>query len=112
MSIVVSHKFNEKISVSATWVYGTGNAITLPGGKHSTLETSPWNNQNSTGSFDPISIANGWFSDYSADLFEEGRNGFRMQDYHRLDVGINLRKETKWGERTWNFGMYTMLTVD
>ena len=106
LSVVVSHKLNEKISLSATWIYGTGNAITLPGGKHSTLETAPWDPRNSFGSFQPINISSIWFGDFSADLFEEGRNGFRMQHYHRLDLGISLRKEKKWGERTWNFGVY------
>ena len=26
----MSHKFNDKWDVGATWVYGTGNAITFP----------------------------------------------------------------------------------
>jgi len=36
----------------------------------------------------------------------ENRNGFRMPSYHRLDVGVNLHKEKKWGNRTWSFGLY------
>ena len=30
ISIVVSHQLNKKIDISGTWVYGTGNATTLP----------------------------------------------------------------------------------
>jgi len=31
-----------------------------------------------------------------------------MPSYHRLDVGINMHKEKKWGERTWSFGVYNL----
>jgi hypothetical protein len=31
-----------------------------------------------------------------------------MPAYHRLDIGINFKKETKWGERTWSFGAYNL----
>jgi hypothetical protein len=39
------------------------------------------------------------------DYFEK-RNSYRMPAYHRLDIGVNFRKDTKWGERTWSFGVY------
>jgi hypothetical protein len=29
-----------------------------------------------------------------------------MKAYHRLDVGVNVHKETRFGERTWSFGLY------
>ena len=29
-----------------------------------------------------------------------------MPSYHRLDVSVNLKKQKKWGERTWSFGVY------
>ena len=29
-SLVLAHKFNEKWDIGATWVYGTGNAMTFP----------------------------------------------------------------------------------
>ncbi|MDV7395339.1 hypothetical protein RZS08_28385, partial [Arthrospira platensis SPKY1] len=30
MSVVVIHELSERITLSGTWVYGTGNAVTLP----------------------------------------------------------------------------------
>ena len=36
----------------------------------------------------------------------DSRNNYRMPNYHRLDVSINMKKEKKWGERTWSFGLY------
>ncbi|MEZ4828333.1 MAG: TonB-dependent receptor [Bacteroidia bacterium] len=105
LSVVVSHTFNERVSVSGTWVFGTGNAITLPSGNYATLEH--WDfGDGVTGSFVPMSISSALWGDFSARLYENGRNGFRMEPYHRLDLGVNLSKKTKWGERTWNFGVY------
>lgn len=108
LSVVVSHAFNERISVSGTWVYGTGNAITLPSGNYPTIEQWDFfgSTLNTTGSFVPMSISSALWGDFSGRLYENGRNGFRMEAYHRLDLGVNLTKKTRWGERTWNFGVY------
>ena len=86
LSLVMSHQIKENINIAATWVYGTGNAITLPLIKYQGLS----NNYNTM-----------------EDLYYYGeRNGFRMRSYHRLDLGINFRKLTKWGERTINLSVY------
>ena len=70
------------------WVYGTGNSISLPIASYSGLPS-----------------ANPWVTDNSIEHYES-RNGFRMQAYHRLDLGVNMHKEKKWGKRTWNIGLY------
>jgi hypothetical protein len=31
-----------------------------------------------------------------------------MPAYHRLDLGINFKKDTKWGQRVWSFGAYNV----
>lgn len=105
LSIVVSHEFNERISVAGTWVYGTGNAITIASGGYGTL--FDWNNNvnQNFGNYSQI-LSGGGFGNGGVDLYENGRNGFRMESYHRLDLGVNLTKKTKWGQRTWNFGVY------
>ena len=36
----------------------------------------------------------------------EKRNSYRMPAYHRLDIGVNFHKQTKWGDRTWSVGVY------
>lgn len=35
-----------------------------------------------------------------------GKNNMRYPMYHRLDFGINLHKQKKFGKRTWRFGAY------
>ncbi len=89
ISVVVTHKFNNKVDVGLTWVYGTGNATTLGIERYSSLDES----------------LEGYFQGGDIEYFEN-RNGFRMPSYHRLDVGVNLHKEKKWGKRTWSFGLY------
>ncbi len=86
ISFVLTHKFNEKFDIGVVWVYGTGNAITLALQKYNSL---------GDGSFSPSEVNH-----------IEQRNGYRMPSYHRLDVGLNYHKKTKWGESTWSFGIY------
>ncbi|MEL6674765.1 MAG: carboxypeptidase-like regulatory domain-containing protein [Bacteroidota bacterium] len=102
ISVVVAHRFSEKVSVSGTWVFGTGNAISLASGGYA--YTTDWirNSQNLRSySFGSANAFNS-----GVQLFENGRNGYRMEPYHRLDLGINFTKKKKWGSRTWNFGVY------
>ena len=44
VSVVVTHKINDRIDIAGTWVFGTGNAITLPTAGYSTINnpTNPW----------------------------------------------------------------------
>ena len=95
VGIVVTHKFNDKIDVAGTWVYGTGNAVTLAYESYQAL-----------GQFGQY---------YGADYIEdniinhiEKRNNYRMPAYHRLDLGVNFRKKRKFGKRTWSVGAYNV----
>jgi len=45
----------------------------------------------------------GWFDQLE---FYERRNDFRMNAYHRLDVGVTFTKQKKLWKRTWAFGAY------
>lgn len=83
-SIVINHKFNNKIDIGVTWVYGTGNATTLGIQKYV-----------------PYGI-----NSFQLIEYYESRNNFRTPAYHRLDVGVNFHKEKKWGNRTWSIGVY------
>ncbi len=88
VSVAVTHKFNDRVDVGLVWVYGTGNAITLPTERYRGLQSNP-------------------YSFYQGEIGHiDSRNNYRMPAYHRLDLGVNLRKEKRWGERTWSFGLY------
>lgn len=83
VSIVASYHISKRINVSATWVYATGNAVTFPSGQYE---------------------INGNIIPYYTE-----RNGYRMPDYHRLDLGVTLyNKERKKFRSNWNFSVYNV----
>ncbi len=88
--ITGNYKFNKRVSLSATWVYSTGNAVTLGNSRY--LGPAPYNNA---------------FNQY---LYENThtpeRNNFRFSANHRLDVGVDFTKKKRRYERTWSFGAY------
>lgn len=81
ISVVGIFDLNEKWSLSATWVYNTGNAATFPSGKYEV--------------------------DGNVQFYYTERNGYRMPDYHRLDLGAtwNIKKTTKF-ESSLSFSLY------
>ena len=91
ISLAITHKFNERFDLGLTWVYGTGNAVSLPIEQYPSLGL-PYQTY--------IYI---W---YDFVEYYEGRNGFRMPAYHRLDLSFNLHKKLKRYERTWTIGLY------
>lgn len=68
-------------SISATFVYATGHAVTWPSGKYQV-------------------------NDQVLFYYTE-RNAYRMPDYHRLDVGLTWEPSLKKGfNSSWTFGIY------
>ena len=92
-SLVLSHKFNDRIEVGGTWVYGTGNAMTFPQAVYLGMpNTSSWDGMS------------------TVDLVESygDRNSTRMNPFHRLDLGVNFHKERKSWSRTLSVGAYNV----
>ncbi|MEI9912420.1 MAG: hypothetical protein WDO71_23885 [Bacteroidota bacterium] len=69
VAVVASYQLNKKWTVSANWVFYTGDAVTFPAGKYRV-------------------------NDRTVFYYTE-RNGYRMPDYHRLDLGAHLYIKTK-----------------
>ncbi|MCF8362535.1 MAG: TonB-dependent receptor [Prolixibacteraceae bacterium] len=81
VSIVAIYKFSPLWTLSGSWVYNTGTAVTLPAGKY----------------FIDGTIAN----------LYTGRNGYRMPDYHRLDLGATwLLSKSERTRSELNFSVY------
>jgi hypothetical protein len=92
-SLVISHKFNDKWDVGATWVYGTGNAITFPQGVYTGMpQISPWDEQ----------VAVDFVESYG------NRNSTRLPAYHRLDFGVNKHKKRNKWDSTLSLGAYNV----
>lgn len=83
LSIVLNHQLKENVDLSATWIFGTGNAFTMAVGKYFTPDNT------------------------EIHIYEE-KNSFRMRSYHRLDVGVNFHKQKKRGIRTWSLSVYNL----
>lgn len=101
ISVVGIYKINDHITLSATWVYGTGNAITLPIASYGVEQhTTPGTQQpqSSVGGIWPYSMA----GDYGK------KNSFRMSPYHRMDIGIQFHKKLKRCIRTFEFSIYNV----
>lgn len=92
ISIALTHEFNKRFDIGMTWVYGTGNAVTLAVMEYPQAEI-------------PGTSIDNWYSTGSLKEYE-GRNNYRMPAYHRLDLGLNFHKEKKHGIRTWNISVY------
>lgn len=93
ISVVASYEIGPRITVSATWVYGTGNAITLA------------NNQFIA--YHPRTLINENFASFFAED-ALSRNNFRMRAYHRGDISFNFSKQKRKHKRTWSFGAYNV----
>jgi len=81
ISLVGMYELSKRWSLSATWVYNTGNAVTFPTGKYE---------------IDGKTVM----------LYSE-RNANRMPAYHRLDIGATwIVKKTAKFESSWTFSLY------
>lgn len=78
----------KNMQVSAIWVFGTGNAITLPLALYK-----------QAGNYNTVDQSQG--VTYYGD-----RNSYRMRSYHRLDLTVSWTKQRRWGERKWSVGLY------
>lgn len=98
ISVVAIYKLRENITLSGTWVYGTGSAITLPLGEFPATNWSPLtqyipNNQ--------------YYYEYYNMVTDYGKvNSFRMKAYHRMDLAVQFHKQMKRHKRTWEIGFY------
>lgn len=100
ISVVGIFELTPKITLSGTWVYGTGNALTLPVATYDAY-IDRFNNARRT----PTIVSRIQWS--SQDVNEYGeKNSFRAEPYHRLDFGIQFHKKLKRHERTWEFSLY------
>jgi hypothetical protein len=81
IAIVGIYNVNARWTLSSTWVYNTGNAVSWPSGKFAVDGV-------------PVYL-------YSS------RNSYRMPAYNRLDLGATLlMKKTKTSESSWTFSIY------
>lgn len=81
IAIVGTYQLNKKWTLSADWVFYTGDAVTFPSGKYTV--------------------------DGNVYFLYTKRNAYRMPSYHRLDLGATLQlKQRKKFSSELNFSLY------
>jgi outer membrane cobalamin receptor len=92
LSVAMTHAWNERMDFSAAWVYGTGNAVSLPTATYRSVNSAPY-----AGSY------------FGQEVYYYGdRNSFRMRSYHRLDLSFSFWKTKKWGRSKWTIAVYNV----
>ncbi len=83
VSIVGMYDISKRVSLAATFVYRTGNAVTFPTGKY--------------------------YVDGQLHYLYTERNGYRMPAYHRMDLSCTVEgKPRPKYENSWNFACYNV----
>jgi len=81
--IVMNYELTKRSYFSANWIYSSGTPMTVPVGR--------------------AMIGNNIVPIYSS------RNGYRIPDYHRLDLSYSIKNKEKKGRKwngEWNFSLY------
>ena len=87
LSVVLSYQINKRLTLAGTFVYATGNAITVQ-----------------TGSY---------LIDGTLNTIYSERNSFRIKPYHRADISLTVKgKESKKFKSSWNFSIYNLYNRD
>ena len=105
ISLVGIYKLTNRITISANWVYGTGNAVSLATEEYKTFVHLPVTMSYPPG-VEPFDHGN--MQETGDEDALERKNNFRMGAYHRFDLGIQFHKQKKWGERTWEVSIYNV----
>lgn len=83
LTLVMSYNLNKKLVFSTSFIYYTGDAVTFPSAQYS-------------------------YDGYNVPYVAQ-RNGNRLPDYHRLDLGVTwYMKDRKHLEQSLNFSIYNV----
>lgn len=95
VSLVTIYKLKSNVTFSGTWVYASGQRLTVPESNFIAINPNIWyNTANMQGNV----------------IYEYGEYGnFKTPDYHRLDLNVQFyKKKTKNKIRTWEIGVFNI----
>ena len=96
VSIVAIYNISDNKTLSATWIYGTGNKLTLPVKEQPVIKTY-FNTNTRDFVFYP-----------SKTKTYTNRSNFTTEAYHRMDLSFQIKKPKKRGVRTWDISIYNL----
>ena len=94
-SLVLSHQVSRSLSLSLTWVYGTGQAVTLPLARYYSNPIGPGSLRLPRVNHLPNETV----------VYAE-RNGYRMSAFHHLDLSLELGGYGQGGRHGFSLGVY------
>jgi len=83
LNLAATYQINDRWNVGGNFTYATGRPITLPTGKYE-------------------------FDNFQVNYYSE-RNGYRLPDFHRLDLSATWeapQNDSKWLQNSFTFGLY------
>jgi len=92
INVVLMHRLSERWRFSANWQFQSGSPYTFATSKYEMIEGPEGGNSYYTKSIEYIN----------------GRNQYRLLDYHRLDLGFTWSKKKKGFEKSWDFSFYNV----
>ena len=101
ISVVMTYDYSKKWTFGMTWVYATGDALTLPTERYF-VSSGP-----------PVSIQQNGQLGINNDFYilsgYDTRNDFRQKAYHRMDISATLRSQKKKKYKSeWVFSVYNL----
>ncbi|RIV23414.1 TonB-dependent receptor [Fibrisoma montanum] len=97
LALVGIYELSNRIRLSGTWVYGTGQALTIPVARYTLHVNNPERGLNPAQSV---------FGDSQPVKEYSGKNRFRAEPYHRLDLGVQVGSRKNDQRSTWEFTVY------
>lgn len=105
-NVALTHKFNDRWDVGASWNFMTGGAVTI-GVQQTQIITPnyPYDYYNSDTSSTYAKVDE-WHVEEASHINK--RNNYRIPSSHGLNLSVNYHKKKKHGESVWNFSIYNV----
>lgn len=96
LSVVGIYELRERWTISGTWVYGTGQALTVPLSRYAVSANNPDHS---------VPAANPFIDTRNVKDYGE-KNSFRAEPYHRMDLSLQYHLKKKSRASIWELSVY------
>lgn len=100
VNVTLNYKLSDRIELNASWVFATGNRMTVPVGMYQSMQDADI----------PRAIAPHPDEEMNQGLglnYYTSRNNVRLPAYHRLDIGASFTRQLGKGRKgVWRVGLY------
>ncbi len=93
VEVAITQALGKRWEIAACWQFQTGTPITIPLFLYMGIDEN----------YPPLPFSSNNSIDYV-----EGRNTFRLLNYHRLDMSITWKKKKRKHEKMWNLSIYNV----